>query len=223
MGWLAEVIAVRGDRVSKRILKSEVRDNSDIKTFHLKKVENVMGEMSSASSGEIDSEIKHIKLEAYNKGLEDGMNRGRIQVLQDVGTELKILKGLIEGADKLKDELYGKIENDVVEISLMIARKIIGEIAEKARDVVVNSAKEAIKRASDREVLKIRVAPADYDALNKKRSELLQCIDGIKSLLIEVDESVQPGGCLIETNQGDIDARIESQFKVLQGALTAAR
>ncbi|HZX49413.1 MAG TPA: FliH/SctL family protein [Nitrospirota bacterium] len=223
MGWLAEVIAVRGDRVSKRILKSEVRDNSDIKTFHLKKVENVMGEMSSASSGEIDSEIKHIKLEAYNKGLEDGMNRGRIQVLQDVGAELKILKGLIEGADKLKDELYGKIENDVVEISLMIARKIIGEIAEKARDVVVNSAKEAIKRASDREVLKIRVAPADYDALNKKRSELLQCIDGIKSLLIEVDESVQPGGCLIETNQGDIDARIESQFKVLQGALTAAR
>jgi len=223
MGWLDEVIAVRGDKVSKRILKSEVRDISDIKPFHLKKVENGMGEMSSASSGEIDSEIKHVKLEAYNKGLEDGMNRGRIQVLQDVGTELKILKGLIEGADKLKDELYSKIENDVVEIALMIARKIIGEIAEKDRDVVVNSAKEAIKRASDREVLRIRVAPADYDALNKKRSELLQCIDGIKSLLIEVDESVQPGGCLIETNQGDIDARIESQFKVIQGSLMASR
>ena len=209
--------------MSKRILKTEVKDRSDVKPFHLKIVDDSMGRMSSASSEEKDSEIMHVKMEAYNKGLEDGMNRGRIQVLQDVGTELKILKGLIEGADKLKDELYGKIENDVVEISLMIARKIIGEIAEKDRDVVVNSAKEAIKRASDREVLRIRVAPADYDALNKKRSELLQCIDGIKSLLIEVDESVQPGGCLIETNQGDIDARIESQFKVIQGSLTFAR
>lgn len=209
--------------MSKQILKTEVKDRSDVKPFHLKIVENGIGQMLSASSGEIDSEIKHVKMEAYNKGLEDGLNKGRIQILKDVGTELKILKGLIEGADKLKDELYGKIENDVVEISLMIARKIIGEIAEKDRDVVVNSAKEAIKRASDREVLRIRVSPADYDALNKKRSELLQCIDGIKSLLIEVDESVQPGGCLIETNQGDIDARIESQFKVIQGSLTAAR
>ena len=105
----------------------------------------------------------------------------------------------------------------------MIAKKIIGEIAEEGRDIVVNIAKEAIKRASDREALRIRVAPVDYDALNKKRSELLQCIDGIKSLIFEADESVQPGGCLIETNQGEIDARIESQIKVIKGALTAAR
>ena len=209
--------------MSKRILKAEVNDRSDVKPFHLKTVEDNMGQTLSAGSEEKDSEIRHVKLEAYNKGLDVGLNKGRMQILKDVGTELKILKGLIEGADKLKDELYSKIENDVVEIALMIARKIIGEIAEKDRDVVVNSAKEAIKRASDREVLRIRVAPVDYDALNKKRSELLQCIDGIKSLLIEVDESVQPGGCLIETNQGDIDARIESQFKVIQGSLTAAR
>ncbi len=208
--------------VSKRILKTDVKDRSGVKPFHMKAVDDGIGPMSSAYSPGTDPEIKKLEIKAYNRGLEDGLNKGRMQILKEVGTELKILKGLIEGAEKLKDELYGKVENDVVEISLMIAARIIGEIAEKDRNVVVNNAKEAIKRASDREVLKIRVSPADYEGLNKKRSELLQCFDGIKSLLIEVDESVQPGGCLIETNQGDIDARIESQIKVMKGALAAA-
>jgi len=209
--------------VSKRILKTGVLNRPEVKPFNLKIVENCIGMASSGSSEETASEIDSEKIAAYNKGLDEGMNKGRMQILNNLGAELKILKQLIEGAINLKDELYSKIENDVIGISLMIARKIICEIAEKDREVVVNSAKEAIKRASDRAVLRIRVAPVDYDALNKKRSELLQCFDGIKSLLIEVDESVQPGGCLIETNQGDIDARIDSQFQVLKESLTSAR
>ncbi len=209
--------------MSEKILKTEVKDRSGVKPFRLKIVDNGMGRTSSAGPGELNSDIKNVKRDAYNKGLEDGLNKGRLLTLKEIGTEIKILKGLIEGTERLKDELYRKIENDVVEISVMIAKKIIGDIAEEDRDIVVNIAKEAIKRASDREVLRIRVAPVDYDALNKKRSELLQCIDGIKSLIFEADESVQPGGCLIETNQGEIDARIESQIKVIKGALTAAR
>ncbi len=209
--------------MSEKILKTEVKDRSGVKPFRLNIVDNGKGRTSSAGPGELNSDIKNVKRDAYNKGLEDGLNKGRLLTLKEIGTEIKILKGLIEGTERLKDELYRKIENDVVEISVMIAKKIIGEIAEEDRNIVVNIAKEAIKRASDREVLRIRVAPVDYDALNKKRSELLQCIDGIKSLIFEADESVQPGGCLIETNQGEIDARIESQIKVIKGALTAAR
>ena len=209
--------------MSEKILKTEVKDRSGVKPFRLKIVDNGIGRTSSDGPGDLNPDIKNVKRDAYNRGLEDGLNKGRLLTLKEIGTEIKILKGLIEGTERLKDELYIKIENDVVEISVMIAKKIIGDIAEEDRDIVVNIAKEAIKRASDREVLRIRVAPVDYDALNKKRSELLQCIDGIKSLIFEADESVQPGGCLIETNQGEIDARIESQIKVIKGALTAAR
>lgn len=206
-----------------KILKTEVKDRAEVKPFRLKAVDNGAVKTSSCGPGDPDSDMKHVRRDAYNKGLEDGLNKGRMLILKEIGAELKIMKGLIEGAEKLKDELYRKIENDVVEMSLMIARKIIGSMAEENRDIVVNIAREAIKKASDREVLRVRVAPVDYDALNKKRSELLQCIDGIKSLIFEADESIQPGGCLIETNQGDIDARIDSQIKVIKGALTTAR
>ena len=55
------------------------------------------------------------------------------------------MKGLIEGVERLKDELYRKIEVDVIEMSLIIARKIIGDSAEENRNIVANTAKEAIK------------------------------------------------------------------------------
>ncbi|MCC7202993.1 MAG: hypothetical protein IT393_10080 [Nitrospirae bacterium] len=211
-------------KVSGKVLKTEVKDRSNIRPFQLNKVDDGTARKASAGQEEPNSDVmQDVRDAAYNSGLEDGLNKGRMMILKEIGTELKIMKGLIEGAEKLKDELYRKIENDVVDISVMIARKIIGAAVEQDRELVVNIAKEAIKRASDREVLRIRVAPVDYDTLNKKRSELLQCIDGIKSLIFEADESVQPGGCLIETNQGDIDARIDSQIKVIKGALTAAK
>lgn len=207
--------------VSARILKTKVNGKLEVKPFQLKIVDNGSGKRrgSSASVADNDSDNGHLKKETYNKVFEDGVNKGRMLTLKEIGAELKIMKGLIEGVEKLKDELYRKIEGDVVEISVMIAKKIICEIAEEDRNIIVNTAKEAIKRASDREVLRVKINPIDYDALNKKRSELIQCIDGIKSLIFEADESVQAGGCLIETNQGDVDARIDSQLRVIKGEL----
>ncbi|MEK6583592.1 MAG: FliH/SctL family protein [Nitrospirota bacterium] len=215
MVWLAEEVRI----VSGRILKTDVKGKSEVKPFHLNIVGNERRGAPSARMSDNDSEIKNVKRDAYNKGIEDGLNKGRMLTLKELGAELKILKGLIEGVERLKDELYRKIEVDVIEMSLIIARKIIGDSAEENRNIVVNTAKEAIKRASDREVMRIRIAPVDYDVLNKKRSELIQCFDGIKSLIFEADESVQPGGCLIETNHGEIDARIDSQIRVMRGEL----
>ena len=215
MVWLAEEVRI----VSGRILKTDVKGKSEVKPFQLNIVSNGRGGAPAARMSDNDSEIKNVKRDAYNKGIEDGINKGRMLTLKELGAELKILKGLIEGVERLKDELYRKIEVDVIEMSLIIARKIIGDSAEENRNIVVNTAKEAIKRASDREVMRIRIAPVDYDVLNKKRSELIQCIDGIKSLIFEADESVEPGGCLIETNHGEIDARIDSQIRVMRGEL----
>lgn len=195
----------------------------DIRPFLLDSVNSYTADDGSVLQPDNDSEGIKIEEEAYKRGFTDGINAGRLQILGEIENELRILRTLIEGIERLKEELYRKIEEDVVEISLSIARKIIYEVAEHDREMVVAVAKEAIKRASDREMLKIKISPVDYEILNKKRTELLQCVDGIKSIVFEVDESVRPGGCLIETNQGDVDARIESQIKVVEGEIKSRR
>lgn len=207
---------------NNRVLKRS-HESHDVRPFILDTVDSYTGDDGTVLQPCNDSEGIKIEEEAYKRGLTDGINAGRLQILGEIENEVRILRTLIEGIERLKEDLYRKIEEDVVEISLSIARKIIYEVAEHDREMVVAVAREAIKRASDREMLKIKVSPVDYEVLNKKRTELLQCVDGIKSMIFDVDESVRPGGCLIETNQGDIDARIESQLKVVEGEIKNRR
>lgn len=204
-----------------RVLKTD--DHSkEIRPFLLKSVGSLAEGAGSEAKTDNDSEAVNREEEAYKRGVSDGIQAGRLQILGEIEKELKLFRSIIEGMDKAREEIYRKIEEDVVEMSISIAKKVIYEAAEKERETVVAAAKEAIKRASDREMLKIKINPSDYETLSKRRTELLQSLDGIKSIIFEEDESVWPGGCLIETHQGDIDARVESQIRVIEGELRKA-
>lgn len=203
---------------NNRVLKTS-DESPEIRPFLLKSVDSSTEDAHSGPEVDKDSERMKIEEDAYKRGFADGIHAGRLQILGEIENELKLLRVLIEGIERVREEIYGSIEADVIEISLTIARKIIYEAAEKERQIVVTTVQEAIKKASDREMLKIKINPVDYQILNKKRTELIQCLDGIKSIIFEEDESIQRGGCLIETNQGDIDARIDSQIRVIEGEI----
>lgn len=200
---------------NNRIVKTD--DNSrEIKPFRLSSVNATKGNPVFSSNYGGDNGAKKKEEMAYEKGLSDGINAGRLQVLKEIENELKLLRSLIVGIEKVREDIYRNIESVVVEMSISIAKKIVYEITENEREVVVTTAREAIKKASDREMLKLKINPVDYETLNKNRTALLKSLDGIKSIVIEEDPSIQPGGCLVETNQGDIDGRIDSQMRVIE-------
>ncbi|MDD5434189.1 MAG: FliH/SctL family protein [Nitrospira sp.] len=206
---------------NNRVLKNS-NSSHDVKPFLLRSI-GISGENPYDSSKEEKESLKvKIETEAYEKGFAEGLDTGRLQMLDELGKELTLVRTLIDGIQKLSTGIYGMIETDIVELSLAIARKVVYEAAEKEREVVVNTVREAIRKTSDRETLKVRISPIDYDILSKNKSELLQVVDGIKSIYFDVDETIHPGGCLVETNHGDIDARIDSQFSVIEDEIRRA-
>ena len=44
-------------------------------------------------------------------------------------------------------------------------------------------------------------------------------LDGVKSFSILEDSGIEPGGCVIETNLGFIDAKISTKLKSIEEAL----
>lgn len=199
-------------------------DNSkDVKPFQLRSVSASGCGRPAVSGYQRDNKANKEEEMAYEKGFSNGINTGRLQILKEIESELKLLRSLIVGIEKVREEIYSNIESVVVEMAISIAKKIVYETGEHERDMVVAVAREAIKKASDREMLKIRVNPVDHEAINKSRTDLLKCLDGIKSIIIEEDGSIQPGGCLIETNQGDVDGRIDSQFRVIEEEMRRRR
>ncbi len=198
-----------------RILKSS-NSSHNIEPFLLRSV----GISEDISPYPIKEEKESLKVklarEAHEKGFGEGLETGRLQMLEELSNELTLVRSLVDGIHKLSTGIYGMIETDIVELSISIARKVVYEAADKEREVVVNTVREAIRKTSDRETLKVKISHIDYDILSKNKSELLQCVDGLKSIYFDVDETIHPGGCLVETNHGDIDARIDSQFNIIE-------
>jgi flagellar biosynthesis/type III secretory pathway protein FliH len=123
---------------------------------------------------------------------------------------------------KLRQNTYQKIEQEVVELALAIARKVICREIEVDKEVVVCVAREALTKVEDPVNVKIKMNPSDLQIINKTQYQLSELIGNIDNVIIEPGENIQSGGCVIETNLGEIDARIEKQLQTVEASFRNA-
>ncbi len=62
----------------------------------------------------------------------------------------------------------------------------------------------------------IKVNLADLEITTEHTQDFLRMVENVKSITVLEDSSVDKGGCIIETDFGQIDARISSQLKEIE-------
>lgn len=140
--------------------------------------------------------------------------------------QLGFAEGQQEGLDELteklfelegvREEMLSKSEGDMVQMVMEIAEKVIGK--ELKRGAIVSIVKKSIQESVGQKVI-IHVHPADLVVLKKKEKELLKVLEGRQGMTLRADETMIPGGCMIETEVGTIDARLEIQIGAIRKAL----
>ncbi len=114
-----------------------------------------------------------------------------------------------------REKFFADAEPQVIRMVMEIAEKVIGR--EVAQGAIVDVVKNAISQSVGRRV-SVRVHPSDAVVLKEKQSALVASLEN-RSLTIKEDESVAPGGCLVETEMGVVDARLETQLNAIRKAL----
>jgi flagellar assembly protein FliH len=161
---------------------------------------------------------------AYQKGLVEGKGQGLIEG-EKKGFELatrkieplitSIQQALIKLSD-IRAETYQQIETEVVELALAIARKVICREVSTDKETVVCVAREALAKVDDPGNIKIKMNPADLQFINETKYRLSDLIADVNNVTLEAEENIQSGGCVIETDLGEIDARIEKQLQAVE-------
>lgn len=160
---------------------------------------------------EVQGRVSEIERKAYMEGHEKGEQAGQKLILKQLSPYLESFRQLTEQLVNLRDQQLKAIEPDIMGLAVQIARKVIHGEIKTNQDVIKNVTVAAIQHAVDREVLTIRISPEDHQFLKEFRSDLL-LIDGVKEVQIEEDSTIDPGGCLVESQSGDIDATIPTQI-----------
>lgn len=146
---------------------------------------------------------------------EEGRREGR----EEVSARIEEALATLNQAVKERKKIIRDAEGEILRLSLKVAEQIIRSEVSLHRDVSLNIVSEAIGRVSDREQIIVRANREDVEYLKRYKDRLAGMLDGVKSFSIIEDANIEPGGCVVETNLGFIDARISTKLKAIEESL----
>jgi len=155
---------------------------------------------------------------AHEAGHRAGMERAALRVAETT----QAIIALAQEASEQKWKFIHRAEENIVELALDIAEKIVAEHVKLNPETVTKIAKKALLLAVEREHIVIRVNSEDLEAMKKAKEDLMCAMDGIEKIELIADRRIRRGGCVIETNAGNIDAGIESQLNEARQSLKGA-
>lgn len=156
--------------------------------------------------------------EAFNKGLAQGREEVIAAQQERVEQVLDALRFAAEEMVRVRRQDLDRMESETVRLALTIAKKIIGHDTEHGQ-LIGEVVKAAMKKVADPRQLTLKLNPMDLDAVNAIRQQLVAGDDLGSVLDLEADDGIQRGGCIIETQLGDVDARIDQQIKIVEELL----
>jgi flagellar assembly protein FliH len=169
-------------------------------------------QLETAARAASDGQKKQAQDSGFQNGREEGYNAGRAEVERLIERTQTVL----ERAQDKRSEILAETEQQVIDLVLLIARKVVKVISESQKTVIVSNVVQALRKIKGRGSVIIRVNMSDLKLTTEHVKDFIRMTEGAASIQIQEDSSVDPGGCIIETDFGEIDARIASQLSELE-------
>ncbi|HCM25237.1 MAG: flagellar assembly protein FliH [Treponema sp. GWB1_62_6] len=171
---------------------------------------------SAAIEGRAATSVDAVRKDAELRGFEAGREAGFAEGRAESDRLVERLHTILERAQDKRAEILAETEQQIVDLVLLIARKVIKVISENQRNVVVSNVVQALRKVKGRGDVTIRVNVDDIKLTTEHTKDFIRIIEGVKNISVVEDSSVDRGGCLIDTEFGEVDARISSQLAELE-------
>lgn len=156
---------------------------------------------------------------ARQEGLSLGYQEGYEKGLKEAGIIKEQAQSLLAEARKAYRAVMVQAEPNLLELSVLIAEKIIKRQVAVEPETVKTLAAELLKEVHAGETFFLYVHPGEVRLLEEARQELEEAAPLGVALHIVPDKSITPGGCRLETETGYYDATIEGQLSEVKKLL----
>jgi flagellar assembly protein FliH len=169
-------------------------------------------EIVAESRAKMDAQLKDGYDDGFKKGQEAGFREGNLEAQRLTDR----LHTIIERMMDKRQEILAETEQQIVDLVLLMTRKIVKVISENQRNVVVSNVVQALRKVKGRGEVIIRVNLNDVAMTTQHIKDFLSAAENIKNITVVEDSTVDRGGCVIETDFGSIDAKIVSQLNEIE-------
>lgn len=181
-------------------------------------------ERSAQIVAEAQARAVEIEAQARDAGFEAGRLEGMRQAQAESEASLAAIAAAVAGLDAVRDTETERIERRAIELAISLAERIVhGALdaePERIHDVVAG----ALRRVVDRDRLTIEVSPDDVERVRAWCDSQTE-LDSVR-VDVRAERRVPRGGCVVRTQDGEVDARVAEQLdtarEVLRDLLAAA-
>lgn len=168
--------------------------------------------------GQAQAEAARLEAQARESGYGDGVALGKAAADAEAETMIRTMRELVESARAERRDLITSAEPELVRLALAIAERVVHQHIALEHSVVVDNVRQALTRLVTREVVTVRVNPADLEIMREHRDAIVTSTD-VEHLRVVEDQRVDRGGVVIETESGTIDAKIATQLREARRAI----
>lgn len=192
-----------------QVIKTQAETEiSKIKAEAQAEAERIIAE----AQAERDKIINESKKQGYDTGYEAGYQDGQ----KEADRLVERMHSILDNVMKRREEILSETEYQIVELVVLMARKVVKIISENQKTVIMNNVLQALKKVKGRGDVTIRVNLADAKLTTEHIQDFIDRVEAVKGITVVEDTTVEKGGCIVETDFGAIDARISSQLTELE-------
>lgn len=196
-----ELLGDDGGVLNRKVLDAKGKARSIIEDARLE-AERIREEARDLLA-QVNAELEKARKKGFDTGRQEGYS---------------VITEKVTAFERVKEDFYKNAEENIIKLVMMIAEKVIGRIVHENSEAIKSIVKQAIEKSLGERIL-IRLSSEDYKAVTGSESEFRDMLDRTKRIQFKEDEGIVRGGCVVETEVGTIDARLETQLKAIRKAL----
>jgi flagellar assembly protein FliH len=163
-------------------------------------------------------DLKGLRAEAYAQG----QTEARKKMRQELDTVLQAFTQAAKELDGLRSDFLRRQGEDLVQLAMEVAEQVIAAELSLNPDLILSIVGKAMESAFEADEYRILVNPEDVNVVQENRPLLLANINGLRQIHVQGDASITRGGCKVESNKGQVDARVESKMAEIHKQLKQA-
>ena len=108
----------------------------------------------------------------------------------------------------------------LIRLTFQMAARLSKTTLEGNNEAMLQILRDAVSLSQDEENITVRVSVGQFEFLEGLKKETGRELEFTKRIRFEPSPEVSDGGCIVETNYGEVDARIEQRIEQLWTVLS---
>lgn len=217
------------DPESEAIRQRALQEAEAIRARARAEADALLQDARSQAEGMLDAERERVQAviqqeadAARQAGYQEGHSRAQQDCEAAWSDRFREVEALLQTAVEERRKYLADSERLIIELACSVSEKIMRESNRLGHEWVLQVVKAALEEIHDAGKIEVRVHPDDYELVRSHQEGLRKEVPGQTELLVIPDRGVGAGGCVLHTDFGNIDARIDTQLEEVRKALQEA-